>query len=478
MMTIATRQQRIRSAAERYAQTARRAGVPAGQLRRFVAGGYVAQPKQLQFHALARTCDVPGGPVEIGFGGARGPGKTHAAFAQVALDDCQRYPGLKFLFLRKIGKAAKESVEDLRRSVLRATPHEFKRQEGVIEFPNGSRIVLGHFNNENDIDNYIGVEYDGAAIEEANTLSKEKHRALGGSIRSSKPGWRPRQYLTFNPGGAGHQYIRERFIQPYRRNTQSRTRFIPAFYTDNVHLNPEYREYLEQLGGALGQLWRDGDWDAAGGQFFSQWRYELHTADDVRIAAHWRTWLAMDYGWSHYTAIYLLAEDDLGRVYVADEHGAQRWLINQHAAAVDEMLARHELRRHRIETFVAGGDCFTPDSHGNTIAAQWAGLGWTLAPAATNRIAGAATITQRLGNPAASVPPTLAISRRCANLTECIPALLSDPKRPEDVLKVDTDSDGEGGDDWYDAFRYGVMAAGGSRWSAADLGALAGQRRL
>ena len=33
-----------------------------------------------------------------------------------------------------------------------------------------------------------------------------------------------------------------------------------------------------------------------------------------------------------------------------------------------------------------------------------------------------------------------------------------DPGRPEDVLKVDIGEDGEGGDDAYDCFRFGVMA--------------------
>lgn len=32
-----------------------------------------------------------------------------------------------------------------------------------------------------------------------------------------------------------------------------------------------------------------------------------------------------------------------------------------------------------------------------------------------------------------------------------------DPHRPEDVLKVDVDEDGNGGDDPYDTVRYGLM---------------------
>ncbi len=37
-----------------------------------------------------------------------------------------------------------------------------------------------------------------------------------------------------------------------------------------------------------------------------------------------------------------------------------------------------------------------------------------------------------------------------------MPALQHDPSRPEDVLKVDADEDGVGGDDAADALRYMV----------------------
>ena len=45
------------------------------------------------------------------------------------------------------------------------------------------------------------------------------------------------------------------------------------------------------------------------------------------------------------------------------------------------------------------------------------------------------------------VRPTLFIHRRCGRLIETLPALQHDPNRPEDVLKVDADEDGVGGDD-------------------------------
>src|SRR6185436_3182072 len=137
-------------ALERYLATARRAGCPPEQLRHFRAVGYVAQPKQLAFHAAARACDAPGGPVKVGYGGARGPGKSHAVLAQVGADDCQRMPGTKWLLLRKVGKAAKEGFEDL---LLRAFPpwlRYYVPSRSVIAFPNGSRIIIGHFKDERD----------------------------------------------------------------------------------------------------------------------------------------------------------------------------------------------------------------------------------------------------------------------------------------------------------------------------------------
>jgi phage terminase large subunit len=60
---------------------------------------------------------------------------------------------------------------------------------------------------------------------------------------------------------------------------------------------------------------------------------------------------------------------------------------------------------------------------------------------------------ERLGDPEAGIAPTLFIHRRCGRLVETLPSLQHDPNRPEDVLKVDADEDGVGGDDAADALR-------------------------
>ena len=40
-----------------------------------------------------------------------------------------------------------------------------------------------------------------------------------------------------------------------------------------------------------------------------------------------------------------------------------------------------------------------------------------------------------------------------------MPAMPTDPNRPDDVLKTDADADGRGGDDPYDAASYALMEA-------------------
>lgn len=108
----------------------------------------------------------------------------------------------------------------------------------------------------------------------------------------------------------------------------------------------------------------------------------------------------------------------------------------------------------QLKRFVAGADVFSKQSDGSTVAGQYARLGLHLRCANTDRVNGWAEVLHRFGNPAAGIRPTLFIHRRCARLLETLPALQHDPGRPEDVLKVEADEDGIGGDDAADCLRY------------------------
>jgi hypothetical protein len=458
-----TTTQQITAAAEldRLLLAAKTAGVQREQIGRFIRAGYIPQPKQLEFHAACRLADAPGGPVLIGYGGARGPGKSHASVEQAAVDDCQRIPGLKVLFLRKIGKAAKESFNDLRQKTLHHVAHDWSAHSGVLSFPNGSLIVIGNFYNEADIDKYLGIEYDLIVIEEATQLSEDKFNKLGGSLRTSKPNWRPRMYLTTNPGGIGHQWFKRRFVLPWRAGRETETRFIAGNYKDNKFLNREYIDYLLSLTGVLGRMWRDGDWDIGAGQFFVHWDYERHVIRPLSVPDHWPVWASLDYGFSHPTAVYIHTRND-STVYTIAEHVQARWLVPQHAKAIHETLYRFGRRTvDDLEAFVAGHDVFAErgNSDGKTIADQYQDAGIKLTPANIGRISGAAEMLRRMGDPEAGIAPTWQIFDTCPRLIECLPGLQTDPNRPEDVLKVDANEEGLGGDDEYDGARYGLMEA-------------------
>jgi hypothetical protein len=462
---------------ERYVHAGRAAGCPADQMSRFVRAGVVLQPRQLAASAAARLCDRAGGPTAIGYGGARGGGKSHWLLAQMGADDCQRVPGLKCLLLRKVGKANMENFEDLRRRLFGGLRHEFSAYRGVLTFANGSRIIAGHFQAEKDIDAYLGLEYDVIGIEEATTLSSRKHQDISTCCRSSKVladghHWRPRIYSTSNPGGIGHAWYRTKFVLPCLEKREVDTRFVPARVDDNAFNNPEYRKVLEGLSGWQKRAWLDGDWDIAAGQFFTTFRRDVHVVsefDDTRA----REWFAaLDYGFTHYTAVLLGCTDGDGNLFVVDEHAERLWLPQRHSEAVRAMLGRHRIANSRwpmangrereyrrleisdLKRFVAGADVFSRQSDGSTVAAQYAKLGITLRPANTDRVNGWAEILQRFGEPQCGVPPTLFIHQRCARLIETLPALQHDPNRPEDVLKVDADEDGVGGDDAADSLRY------------------------
>ena len=153
-------------------------------------------------------------------------------------------------------------------------------------------------------------------------------------------------------------------------------------------------------------------------------------------------------------------------MFIVDEHAERLWLPQRHAPAVLAMLGRHQISssasRERgrpleisdLKRFVAGADVFSKQSDGSTVASQYAKLGITLRCANTERVNGWAEILHRLGEPGAGVTPRLFIHERCRRLVECLPSLQHDPNRPEDVLKVDADEDGNGGDDAADCMRY------------------------
>jgi phage terminase large subunit len=448
---------------ERCIQTAKDAGVPRDQAARFINSGYIPYPWQWRFHAAAREADLENGPVDIGAGGARGPGKSHAVLSQASLDDCQRVPKLKGLFLRQTGIAAQESFEDLvDKVVVGHIPHT--KSGSVLKFPNGSRILLGGFQDENDIDKYVGIEYDFIIVEELNQLTEDKYTKLRGSLRSSKPNWRPRMYTSFNPGGIGHEFVKQRYVLPLRKKEQKQTRFFPATYRDNPRQSKEYIEYLEGLIGDLGKMWRDGDFDIFAGQAFSEFSRVKHAMKSFIPSLSFEHFLSIDWGWTdkkpHSFAAYLHAiikmklpdGQNFHRVITYREWAGNTKTPNQWAEIIYNDCVAMGVKPIR-------GDCdnamFDPSSdYGKSISKlfmdKWKELHkdhWvTLTKCSKNRIGRKATVHNWLS----MAPDGLSywmITENCYWLLETLPALITDKNNPEDI---NTD----GPDDPYDSTGY------------------------
>jgi len=461
------------------------AGCPKSQTENFINAGLLLQPRQLAASAAARLCDNPDGPKAIGYGGARGGGKSHWLLAQMGADDCQRIPGLKCLLLRKVGKSNLENFEDLRKRIFGGLKHSFSASRGILMFDNGSQIRLGHYQCEKDIDTYLGLEYDVIGIEEATQLTSRKYEDISTCCRTSKPDWRPRIYSTTNPGGIGHQWYFDKFIVPNQSGQESTTRFIAARVDDNAFINPEYKFELANRTGWQRAAWYQGLWTISAGQYFRTFNPAIHVlADNFKPHGDEEWFASLDYGFTHLNAALLACQDHVGNIYIIDEHAERFWIPQRHAQAIKAMCAQHniycttdhlkenllarypyrcseqdrlwyQLKSRRIlSRFVAGIDICRSESSGETIAKQYSAHGINLTTANMDRVSGWSAVAQRLGDPEVGIQPTLFIHPRCRKLIACLPFLQHDLDKPGDALKTNINEEGLGGDDLADALRY------------------------
>lgn len=434
-------------------ESCKSAGMPIDQTSRFTNAGYFPTRKQQKFHAACRECDSQGGPVLILTGGSRSGGKTHSTFSQVGLDDCQRYPGTDVLFLRVEQRRAKESFETLEGRTMTGQPHETANK--TIKFPNGSKIFYGGCRNAKEAAKYLGLEYDIIVIEEATQFTETQFEMIRGSLRSGKPdGIRPRMYLTTNPGGPGHDWVKKKFVLPYREEKETETRFIPSKSTDNPHINPEYQVYLDSLTGALRAMWRDGEWDIQEGRAFPSFGADnvitLEEYREIVQVGQWVHYRGIDFGTRNpYCCVWMASNPVSGRVIVYREHygagitaGEQADLINQFTLPDEQITVTFCDPAMYIKN--------STDYQLQSVADIYSAHGIQLTKGNNNRIAGKFKVDNLL-NTKPDGQTGLLITENCVNLIKQMYDLIYAKKNKEDV---DTEME----DHAYDAFRYGISA--------------------
>jgi hypothetical protein len=72
---------------EQHLAQARVSGCPEDQVVNFIKAGFLLQSRQMVASAAARLCDAADGPTAVGYGGARGGGKSFWLLAQMGADE-------------------------------------------------------------------------------------------------------------------------------------------------------------------------------------------------------------------------------------------------------------------------------------------------------------------------------------------------------------------------------------------------------
>ena len=210
----------------------------------------------------------------VAFGGARGGGKSWAVRTKAKIL-AAHYPGVKLLIVRRTyPELLNNHINPLREELNGIA--RYNTSEKCFRFANGSTIKFGYCNNDADLNQYQGAEYDVIFLDEATQLQEMWIKKINACVRGVN-GFPKRTYYTCNPGGASHGYIKRLFIDrkfDVGENPEDYS-FIQALVTDNKALmasQPDYAKQLEALPPKLREAWLYGRWDVYEGQFFEDFR--------------------------------------------------------------------------------------------------------------------------------------------------------------------------------------------------------------
>ena len=279
------------------------------------------------------------------YGGAKGGGKTHAVRTK-AIGGALLNPGIRILIMRC---TYPELEENHIRPIVKMLPPEVGSYNGsthLISFCNGSTIRFGHWNGEASEQEYNGQEYDWIFIDEATQFSERAFNFLGGCLRGVN-NYPKRMYLTCNPGGIGHNWVKRLFIDrryksgsenPEENENGEDYNFIFATVEDNEPLlksSPGYLKALANMPEDLRRAYRYGDWNAIGGNYFKEFSMKTHGFEDFTIPKHWLLYRSFDYGLDM-LALGFFAVDEDGRSWCFREFCKKGLIVSQ---AAEEILS-------------------------------------------------------------------------------------------------------------------------------------------
>ena len=286
-----------------------------------------------------------------------------------------RFKGIIIMIIRRsYPELYANHIKPFKRMLPKAI-YKYNDSKKEITFINGSQIVFKYCANEKDLDNFQGTECDILFIDEATQFTEEQFKILNACVRGvsdrEEDKFPKRVYLTCNPGGVGHQWVKRLFID---RNYLSNERpeeysFIQSGVRDNKILmeqQPEYIAQLEALPPKLREAWLEGSWDIFFGQFFEDFidkpeqykeRTWTHVIEPFEIPDGWKIYRSFDWGYAKPFSCGWWAVDFDGVVYrilelygcTAEPNTGIKWTPAQVFAEIHKIETEHRwLKGKRI----------------------------------------------------------------------------------------------------------------------------------
>lgn len=195
------------------------------------------------------------------FGGAAGGGKSDALL--MAALQYVDVPGYAALLLRRTyaDLALPGALMARAHAWLAGTAARWSETEKTWSFPSGATLGFGYLDHPKQKYRYQSSEFQFIGFDELTQFDEAEYTYLFSRLRRGTALKVPlRMRAASNPGGAGHDWVRRRFLL----GGQTRERFfVPATLADNPFLDRvEYAASLANLDPTTRAQLLMGDWDA------------------------------------------------------------------------------------------------------------------------------------------------------------------------------------------------------------------------
>ena len=205
---------------------------------------------------------------EILFGGSAGGGKSYFGAAWL-LYSSLRYPGTRWLMGRAVLKTLKETTLNSFFSVCsdwgikKGEVYKFNAQSNVIEFINGSQILLKdlyQYPADPNFDSLGSLEISGAFIDEVNQCTEKAKNVVASRIRYKLEtfGLKPKILMSCNPA---KNWVYDFYKQWRDDNLSEHQKFVQAKLRDNPHISSHYEEQLKKLDPVSRERLLHGNWE-------------------------------------------------------------------------------------------------------------------------------------------------------------------------------------------------------------------------